>query len=727
MTAVWFILPGVAAAALAFALTPLTARLALLVGAIDRPGQRKTHTIPVPRLGGLAVAGASAAVWTAAARWLGLSLPHELSIGLIAGGLPILAVSAMDDVRGVKAGRKFLVHLAGASLAVANGVSLGEVVHLFDVAIVLGVWAAPLSVVWLVGVTNAFNLIDGLDGLSAGLALIAAICMAAVFGLAGQPLMAGAVLVLAGALAGFLPFNLHPARLFLGDTGATWIGFCLGAFALKGGSTLSSGFAALVPVFIMGLPIADTLIAMARRTIHRVEHRRGGVFVPDRNHIHHRLLALGIDHGRAVLILYGAGLVCAVGAFASLFLQARHAALFIVAILVAGAVGVHRLGYDEFSFIRRGTMLRVYKAPVVNTSMFIVFMDLAMSVVAAYVAIGLKLDAWGLDAAMETLVDLVVVLAPLTAVAFWYADVYRRAWRVAGVADLARISSFAFLVAGAGAAVHPALASVPQPMSLFVIYGLVSAVLLTASRASYVVLRTSQRRASHQGVPVLLYGAGKHGIAAAQELFEDPRAGLKPIGFVDDDPGATGRLLSGLPVLGRSFELEALVAAHRAQAVVLASSRVSTECRARIAGACGRAGIGLFQMRVQLDRLVESTGLADVPEAVSTLRAASAEGSAAETAVEGGCFSTFESEPCANCGSRNLRRSRAKSVYERFRKLHTPARVFRCADCEWRGWLLPIERATPFEAVGDADLRSLDGAFLIPVASAEHSARGDGR
>ena len=93
---------------------------------------------------------------------------------------------------------------------------------------------------------------------------------------------------------GFLPYNVHPARLFLGDTGATAIGFCLAAFALRGGSTLSTGFAALLPVFILGLPIADTLIAMARRTLHRMEHQAGGVFVADRNHIHHRLLALWI-------------------------------------------------------------------------------------------------------------------------------------------------------------------------------------------------------------------------------------------------------------------------------------------------------------------------------------------------------------------------------------------------------------------------------------------------
>jgi UDP-GlcNAc:undecaprenyl-phosphate GlcNAc-1-phosphate transferase len=445
-TIIALILPGAAAAALAFALTPLAARVAVMIGAIDMPGQRKIHNGPTPRLGGLAVVSAIAAVWATGVWLFDISLPRELSIGLSLGALPILAVSALDDVRPVGPGFKFLAHVVGASIAVAGGVSLGHVVHLFDVAIPLGVWATPLSIVWLVGVTNAFNLIDGLDGLSAGLALIASLCMAAVFVLVGQPTMAGAALVLAGALAGFLPYNLHPARLFLGDSGATAIGFCLGAFALEGGSTLSSGFAALVPVFIMGLPIADTFIAVARRTISRLESRGGGVFVPDRNHIHHRLLAHGFDHARAVLILYGAGLVCAVVAFGSMFLRVRHAALFIVAVLVAGVIGVRRLGYDEFAFIRRGTVLRVYESPVVNTSMFVVFADLATSALAAYLALVLKLDTWSLSDTGGMLVDLVAVFAPLTGWVFWYCGVYRGNWRVASGADRARACGAAIAI-----------------------------------------------------------------------------------------------------------------------------------------------------------------------------------------------------------------------------------------------------------------------------------------
>jgi UDP-GlcNAc:undecaprenyl-phosphate GlcNAc-1-phosphate transferase len=727
-TALWFVLPAGVAAALAYAITPLTARLAVRVGAIDMPGHRKTHTVPIPRLGGLAVVSASGAVWAAATWLFGVSLPRELSIGLIVGGLPILAISTLDDVKGVRASRKFLVHVVGASTAVASGVSLGEVLHLFDVAIPVGVWSAPLSVIWLVGVTNAFNLIDGLDGLSAGLGLIAAVCMAAVFGLTGQPIMASAALVVAGALAGFLPFNMHPARLFLGDVGATALGFCLGAFALKGGSTLSSGFAALVPVLIMGLPIADTLIALARRTIGRLESGRSGLFVADRDHIHHRLLAHGIDHERAVLILYGAGVVCAVGAFLSLFLQAHHAALFILAVLVAGAVGVRRLGYDEFAFIRRGTMLRVYDSPAFNTSMFIVFADLAMSAIAAYLAIGLKLADWNLHESVDELIDLVALFAPLTAVSFWCSGIYRRSWRVADVADLARACGAATGATVIGAVVHPLLAPVALSTSLFAIYGLLTIVLVTSSRASYVVLRKSQRRASHQGVPALLYGASAQGIAAAHDLFDDPGAGLKPIGFVDDDPDRTGKLLSGLPVLGRSYQLESLIAANAVKAVVVVSPAVSLACEARIASACERSGVGLFRMHVRLERLREQPAAVAAESAVSIALASTATSGITEVFnAATPSVAVLESEPCARCGGRHTHRSRVTGVYERVRKWHTPTRPFRCADCGWRGWLLPLERTVPLDHIVDTDLRSLDGAFPQLPALGDGTSATDGR
>src|SRR5919108_4588104 len=194
-------LPSLAAALLAFGLTPLVSRFAVLIGAIDMPGDRKIHDRPVPRLGGLAVVTAICIVWLAELtvdRW---SLPSELMTGLGFGVLPLLAISVIDDIRSVKAGPKCLVHVLSASIAVACGVSLESDVHLLGFTIHIGLLAPALSVLWIVGVTNAFNIIDGLDGLSAGLALIGAVSMAAVFVVVEQPGMAAAALVLAGGPA----------------------------------------------------------------------------------------------------------------------------------------------------------------------------------------------------------------------------------------------------------------------------------------------------------------------------------------------------------------------------------------------------------------------------------------------------------------------------------------------------------------------------------------------
>ena len=707
------LLPALAAIALTFALTPLVSRLAVLVGAVDMPGRRKVHNRPIPRLGGLAVVTSIAAVWMVIDIWFGPVLPNELSRGLALGLLPLLAVSILDDVRGVRAWHKLLAHVLSASIAVSFGVSLGTEVHLFG-PIHLGVMAAPLSILWLAGITNAFNLIDGLDGLSAGLALIAALSMAAVFGLVDQPAMAGAALVLAGALAGFLPYNVHPARSFLGDTGATAIGFCLGAFALNGGSTLSSGFAALVPVFIMGLPIADTLIAMARRAVRRVENRRGGLFDSDRNHIHHRLLALGVDHGRAVLVLYCAGAALAAAAFGSMFLKAQDAALVIVALLVAGFVGVHRLGYDEFAFIRRGTVLRVYDTAVVHRSMFVVFVDLAISAMAAYVALGLKLDAWSLNETGAMFADLTVTFAPVTALIFWYTGMYRGGWRVASVTDLAHACGAALAVTVVGAVAHQFLSATPQPLAVFLIYGLVSVVLVTVSRGSYVVLLNSQQRASNQGAPVLLYGAGRHGVAAASELFDDPDSGLRPIGFIDEDPTQKGRRVRGLPVLGTPRDLDKLVPQHGVKAVLLTMPHIEDARLAETAGACERLGIQLMRLRVLLDQLVDESRPIPAPAIP------------APVPVPMRVEQVMESEPCARCGSRNVHRSKVRGAYERFKKVHTPTRPFRCHDCDWRGWRLPLERLTP---LGDlsADFEIPDIQLQQPfVVAADRPPRAEG-
>ncbi|MGH9365069.1 MAG: glycosyltransferase family 4 protein, partial [Thermoanaerobaculia bacterium] len=238
------------AAAISYALTPATRRLALRLGAVDRPGPRKVHEAPIPRLGGLAVVAAvvtgSGVLCFLHARGIHtLSDPSCAGLGL--GLLPILVVSLWDDIRPLPALPKFAAQFAGAGIAVAFGIRLGPQIHLFGHEITLGFFAVPLALLWIVGVTNAFNIVDGLDGLSAGLALISALSLVLVSLLTTRYAMASASLVVAGALVGFLPYNLYPAKVFLGDTGAAAVGFWLACLALRGGSTLSAGMAVLIP------------------------------------------------------------------------------------------------------------------------------------------------------------------------------------------------------------------------------------------------------------------------------------------------------------------------------------------------------------------------------------------------------------------------------------------------------------------------------------------------
>ena len=712
----FFTLPAIIAAAIAFGLAPLASRLATKIGAVDLPGERKIHATAIPRLGGLSVVAAITIVltgihWLPGGQW---KLPLDLMLPLALGAVPVFCVSLVDDIRSVGPRKKLLAHAVGAAIAVALGVSLEPVVHLFGTPIHIGVFAVPLSVIWIVGVTNAFNIIDGLDGLSAGLALISATSMAAVFILVGESEMAEVVLVLAGALAGFLPYNVHPARMFLGDSGATAIGFCLAAFALKGGSTLSSGFAALLPVFMLGLPIADTLITMARRGVRRLENRAGGVFVPDRNHVHHRLLALGIDHGRAVLILYGAGLVLALAAFVSVFMNAREAGLFVVALLLAGFVGLHRLEYDEFAFIKRGTVLKVYEMPAVKRGMFVVFIDIFLAIVCAYIANGLKSDQWNLSSARRPVLDLATTFAPVTVLLFWWLGMYRGSWRVAGLQDLTRACTAVFTVTLLGSIVVNVLSGTDYPPTLFVIYGVVSLILTTSSRASYVVLETSKLRANHQGLPVLIYGAGSSGVAAVRELFRNASTGLRPIGFIDDDERMRGRLVSGLPVFGSVRELEGIIKTRAGQALLIAADKISEERVARAVQACTRAGVSVFRLNVQIQRLDENRP--PEPPAKSLQSIGKSDSLSATDPAISETTPFFSGEACPACASSEMVRSKARTLYERLWKTHTPKRLFRCARCGWRGWLTPMDNSNwvldgGFDAV---DLSPLDNSLREP-------------
>lgn len=300
------------ACALSRRLTPAVKILAEQLGAVDQPGGRRIHDHPIPRMGGLAISAA----FLAAVLLLARLTPGV--VGLLLGSLIILLMGAADDLTQLSPLRKLLLQLAAALTAMSFGVRI-EFISIPGGAepfLALGRLSAPLTLLWLVGCTNAVNLIDGLDGLAAGVSLISSLTLFEAALLAGQPNAALLLAALAGACLGFLPFNFHPAVIFMGDVGSQFLGFTLACVSVIGAFKLQTALTFAVPVLSLALPLADTAFSFFRRLL-----RGQSPFLADRGHFHHRLLALGFSQRQAAAVLYAAS---ALSGLAALCLAGRR-------------------------------------------------------------------------------------------------------------------------------------------------------------------------------------------------------------------------------------------------------------------------------------------------------------------------------------------------------------------------------------------------------------------
>jgi UDP-GlcNAc:undecaprenyl-phosphate GlcNAc-1-phosphate transferase len=339
-------------------LTPLVRLLALRLGAVSPPGGRHIHLRSIPRLGGLAMVVAFFAPLLLLPRFdpLIASILHQEAwrlVGLIGGGLAMSAVGVIDDTRGLRALHKLYAQIIVALFAFRCGFAIHTIYVPFAGDLAMGVFAAPVTVLWIVGVVNAVNLIDGLDGLAAGVVFFAAITNLLVAWLGGAIFIALLSAATAGAVLGFLFYNFNPARIFMGDSGSYFLGFVLAVTSLIS-QKASTAVSLLVPVVALGVPIIDTLFAMVRRIL-----ERRPLFSPDRGHIHHRLLDMGITHRRAVLIIYGFSVAFT---FAALGISIGRSWQVGAAILGASAVliGLVRfVGYFELSLLRSRQKARI--------------------------------------------------------------------------------------------------------------------------------------------------------------------------------------------------------------------------------------------------------------------------------------------------------------------------------------------------------------------------------
>lgn len=325
--------------------TPLAKCIAQHLGAIDKPDERRINKVPIPRMGGIGIAlglVAAVAVQVAGTKLLGwptVFVPHMQLQGadyklLTVAVVIVFLTGAIDDVRNLKPRQKLLGQILAACVAAASGLVIGNVANPFTAELIpIGWLAYPITVVYLVAFTNVINLIDGLDGLAAG---ITAISCAAMFYLSYEAHQIDAAVlacILAGCCLGFLRYNFNPASIFMGDCGSNMLGFLLGVIALLGVNRVAAATTLIVPLVIAGVPIIDTFAAIVRR-------RRGHTAISqaDTGHIQHRLIKQGFDQKQAALMIYGWSILLAAGAI--IMTKVALPLRFVVFILLVGVSAV---------------------------------------------------------------------------------------------------------------------------------------------------------------------------------------------------------------------------------------------------------------------------------------------------------------------------------------------------------------------------------------------------
>lgn len=331
--------------AISFAVTylvvPLSIKFAKKYGIMDNPKQdnRRVHKVPTPRVGGIAiVAGMMASVLVYFLITLFTdNVVDKRYFGYIIGAIIIIGMGFVDDIKNLRPLYKFLFQLLAGMVIYVFGISIAgiKIPFIYPEMIDFGIWSFPITLLWVLGITNAVNLIDGLDGLAAGISAIASISLLMIFAINGAPMEAVIIAIaLAGSTIGFLPYNFNPAKTFMGDTGSNFLGFTLATISIMGMAKGYTVLAIVAPLIVVGIPVFDMIFAVFRRLAH---HQK--ITAPDKGHIHHRLLKHGFSQKQAVLILYA--LTSILGIIAVTLVSGRviQGALCIIIVVLIWVIG----------------------------------------------------------------------------------------------------------------------------------------------------------------------------------------------------------------------------------------------------------------------------------------------------------------------------------------------------------------------------------------------------
>ena len=612
-----------AACGISFVLTPVVRSLAKKIGVMDLPGERKMHGKPIPRLGGLAIFATFYLVLLVSYRFVFFFFPQGFLDKihfewLFGAALIIFSLGALDDLRGVSPGTKFVVQLIAGSL-VAFYVHRIEVISLGFWEINLGSWSIPVTVLWIVAITNAVNLLDGLDGLAAGTSFIASLAMFGICILNENIGFALLSIILAGSLLGFLRYNFHPASIFLGDSGSYTLGFLFSILSLHSNLKGTTTVIILVPMLVLGLPLMDTLLSALRRLLksfHILEFNGGNqvkiffgngwsVFSADRDHIHHRLLKLGFSQRNAVIFLYTITLLLGGIALASVYFTNVNQALLISALGIASYIGVQKLGYSEIQFLRNGTLLPLFDSPLVSRRMLKVFLDVGALVLAYYLAFILRYEGELTPAIKQYYLSTMPLAVAVKLLVFNIAGLYNGTWRYINVDDFLRILKAVFFGSAVAALLFwivPSL-GITSWAILLIDFNLLF-LLIAGSRSSFRILEHLHLSQKNGGKKVLIYGVEREGVYALNEFLHNPRLGLRPVGFIENGKRNNGREVNGCPVLGGLDSLENTLKEYPVSEIIVSQDDLPPEKLDCLLEICKPRQITLRRFHTRLEKII---------------------------------------------------------------------------------------------------------------------------
>lgn len=573
-------------AALSLMFTYLVRSGAHRFGIVAAPRKDRWHQKPTALMGGVAIYLSFVAGCFIFAPNLSRAYPILIAATIL------FITGIVDDLVQLKPYIKLVMQMVAASITVFGGLHLPWTSY------------APvndfLTIFWLVGITNAINLLDNMDGLAGGISFIACIFLAISFLNNGQTAEAVLPLVLAGAIAGFLWFNFNPASIFMGDCGSMFLGFVLSGTALLSESVRARNLVSvlLTPALILMIPIFDTCVVTVTRKLSGRPVSQGG-----RDHTSHRLVALGMSERRAVLMLY---LFAAIsGAMA---LMVRHMQIEVTVLLVAGfALSVLFIGlylgkvrvYEEGE-VASGTLVDVLANFSHRRRIFEILLDSCLVALAYYSAYLLRFEGVMPGEQITILIKTLPLVIAIHIFCFMVGGVYRGIWRYAGVDDLAVIAKSVFIGSALSGLTVLLLYWFQGPSrAVFILNGVLLLVVVGASRISFRLLAAlivGRRQAKPDAKPVLIYGAGDRGDILIRELLENPEYRYHPVGFIDDDVRKTGKLLRGYRIFS-SDELPDLINLHGVNEVLISSLKVPESKLDDLRN----LGVGLKRLRIHLD------------------------------------------------------------------------------------------------------------------------------